>query len=191
MLFFFRFKRYINRTTLTLGIKMKGKTPHYRPRVIKRYNHRGELVDYGMLELGIVSGIRCVASKETLLLIGAGLTKQRVPNYFHTKDYINVASKGKVFKVYCIKCTEVSPLTQRLSKRERVERTVIVDDLHGNPVMKETWVKGERLSSGTTPNPITHQEDNPPRKESKVTEQCKKALLIIKKFFSSPQIKRN
>jgi len=121
---------------------MKGNKA-YKPKPIKRLDHTGAMVNYGVLEVGIVAGIRCLAPKETLLLLGAGLAKQKVPDYFYTNHYIKVPHSSKLqLKVYAIKSTDASSLAARLSARTTLKVALLMDTIYGNTA--ERWCNGEK-----------------------------------------------
>lgn len=124
---------------------MKGKTVSYKPRVIKRLDQNGKLVDYGLLEVGIIAGYRCLANKETLLLLGAGLAKQKVPENFHDSEFVEAHVTGKRLRVYVVKAADLTNLVNRISLRERVTTAQVINSLHDSPM--STWMDGVRLDA--------------------------------------------
>lgn len=158
---------------------MKGNK--YRPKPIKRYDHTGAMVNYGTLEVGIVAGIRCLGSKETLLLIGAGLAKQKVPDYFYTQHYVRVPISSQLeLKVYAIKATDASFLAKRISARAQLKKAELMYAHNGRP--EETWIDGVKEEPVTTPElriEVIQFKSNPPR-----TSKLRRLWLLIKRLFS-------
>lgn len=160
---------------------MKGK---YRPKPIKRHDHTGKLVNYGVLEVGVVGGIRCLGNKETLLLIGAGLAKQKVPDYFYAKHHVRVPlSNQSALKVYAIKATDVSHLAGRISGRTQLKRADLINTETGG--REETWEKGSKLQ--VAPLPTTAEIQMTPVSIKYKTKRCgkiRKFWLLVKRLFS-------
>lgn len=163
---------------------MKGNK--YKPKVIKRYDHTGVMVNYGMLEVGIVAGIRCLANKETLLLIGAGLAKQKVPDYFYTQHYVRIPLPNNVeLKVYAIKATDVSCLTGRISARGQVKKAELINTRYGRP--DEKWDEGNKVSSTSTAPEVRMEQVQFKRKPKRIGK-IRRLWLLVKRLFSSPGI---
>lgn len=159
---------------------MKGNK--YRPKVIKRYDHTGTMVNYGTLEVGIVAGIRCLGSKETLLLIGAGLAKQKVPDYFYTQHYIRVPlSSHQELKVYAIKATDASGLAKRVSIRAQLKKADLMYAHNGRP--EEQWTDGVKAESLTVPS-IRMEEIQFKSKVRRVSK-LRRLWLLIKRLFTN------
>lgn len=158
---------------------MKGNK--YRPKPIKRHDHTGAMVNYGTLEVGIVAGIRCLASKETLLLIGAGLAKQKVPDYFYTQHYVRVTlSNQTTLKVYAIKATDASGLASRISTRAPLRKAELVYANHDRP--EETYLAGfkERQVDREVVCMATIDFKPTARRVSKL----RRLWLLVKRLFS-------
>jgi len=163
---------------------MKGNK--YRPKPIKRYNLSGVMVNYGTLEVGIVAGIRCLASKETLLLIGAGLAKQKVPDYFYTQHHIRVPVTSQLeLKVYAIKATDASGLAKRVSTRAQLKKAELV--YTSTDRTDETW------ADGIKEHVITHDEFKAGmaqfKTKAKRVGKIRKCWLLVKRLFSNPEVK--
>lgn len=158
---------------------MKGNK--YRPKPIKRYDHTGAMVNYGTLEVGIVAGIRCLGSKETLLLIGAGLAKQKVPDYFYTQHYVRVPISTQLeLKVYAIKATDASFLAKRISSRARLKKAELMYVHNGRP--EETWMDGVKEESGAAP--VVRMEQIQFKAKAKRVSKLRRLWLLVKRLFS-------
>lgn len=158
---------------------MKGK---YKPKPIKRHDHTGKLVNYGILEIGIVAGIRCLANKETLLLIGAALAKQKVPGYFYTQHYVHVPLPNNLTsKVYAIRATDVSHLAGRISGRVQLKKAEVVNTSTHYP--EETWEKGEKIRSLPLPEPTLSPVQF--KRKTKRVGKIRKFWLLLKRLFSN------
>ena len=158
---------------------MKGNK--YRPKPIKRYDHTGAMVNYGTLEVGIVAGIRCLGSKETLLLIGAGLAKQKVPDYFYTQHYVRVPVSSQLeLKVYAIKATDVSFLAKRISSRAQLKKADLIQAYNGRP--DETWVDGVKEESEALP--VLRMEEIQFKSKPKRVSKLRRLWLLVKRLFS-------
>lgn len=158
---------------------MKGK---YRPKPIKRHDHTGKLVNYGTLEVGIVGGIRCLGNKETLLLIGAGLAKQKVPDYFYTQHHVRVPlSNQSALKVYAIKATDISHLAGRISGRTQLKRADLINTETGG--REEAWEKGNKVQVAPPPPPVQMEPIQFKYKAKKVGK-FRKFCLLIRRLFS-------
>lgn len=158
---------------------MKGNK--YRPKPIKRHDHTGAMVNYGTLEVGIVAGIRCLASKETLLLIGAGLAKQKVPDYFYTQHYVRVTlSNRTTLKVYAIKATDASGLASRISTRAPLRKAELIYANHERP--EETYLAGfkERQVDNEMVSAVLVDFKPTARRVSKL----RRLWLLVKRLFS-------
>lgn len=163
---------------------MKGNK--YRPKPIKRYDHTGAMVNYGTLEVGIVAGVRCLGSKETLLLIGAGLAKQKVPDYFYTQHYVRVPVTSQLeLKVYAIKATDASGLAKRVSTRAQLKKAELV--YTNTDRTDETW------TDGVKEHVITHAEFKTEmaqfKTKAKRVGKIRKCWLLVKRLFSNPEVK--
>jgi hypothetical protein len=157
---------------------MKGK---YRPKPIKRYDHTGKLVNYGTLEVGIVAGIRCLANKETLLLIGAGLAKQKVPDYFYTQHHVLVPlSSQRTLKIYAIKATDISSLAGRISARVQLKKAELINAHTGTP--ETTWINGEK--ERVTQPPEIQMEQVQIKYKTPRVGKIRKLWLLVKRLFS-------
>jgi hypothetical protein len=153
----------------------------YKPRPIKRHDHTGALVNYGTLEVGIVAGIRCLGNKETLLLIGAGLAKQKVPDYFYTQHHVRVPlSNGSALKVYAIKATDASSLAGRISARVQLKKAELINMRTSTP--EETWENGSKKQ--IAPFPEAKLEPVQFKYRAKRVGKFRKFCLLIKRLFS-------
>lgn len=159
---------------------MKGNK--YRPKVIKRYDHTGVMVNYGTLEVGIVAGIRCLANKETLLLIGAGLAKQKVPDYFYTQHYVRVPLVNQSgLKVYAIKATDASGLASRISTRAQLKKADLIFAHNGRP--EEQWEDGVKAQSMEAP--VVRMEQVQFKSKIRRTSKLRRLWLLVKRLFSN------
>ena len=162
---------------------MKGNK--YKPKPIKRYDHTGVMVNYGTLEVGIVAGIRCLGSKETLLLIGAGLAKQKVPDYFYTQHYVRVPISSQLeLKVYAVKATDASGLAKRISNRAQLKKADLVYAYSGRP--EETWVDG--VKEETLVPPAIRMEEVQFKTRVRRVSKLRRLWLLAKRLFSTQGI---
>lgn len=159
---------------------MKGK---YRPKPIKRHDHNGKLVNYGILEVGIVAGIRCLGNKETLLLIGAGLAKQKVPDYFYTQHHVQVPlTNQSTSKVYAIKATDASHLAGRISGRTQLKKAELMSARTGTA--EETWEDGKKIRMVPAEAVDIQLQPIQFKYKAKKVGKLRKFCLLIKRLFS-------
>ena len=159
---------------------MKGNK--YRPKPIKRHDHTGAMVNYGTLEVGIVAGIRCLGSKETLLLIGAGLAKQKVPDYFYTQHYIRVPVSSQLeLKVYAVKATDASGLAKRLSTRSQLKKAELIFASQGRT--EELYENGVKVETESAP--VMRREPMHFTTKVRRVSKLRRLWLLIKRLFSN------
>ena len=160
---------------------MKG-NKRYKPKPIKRHDHTGALVNYGVLEVGIVAGIRCLGSREALLLIGAGLAKQKVPDYFYALHHVRVMFPDQLtLKIYAIKSTDASSLANRISARVQLKKAELINADTGNP--EEFWVNGEKAGPFLVPKQSVKMEPVQMKVRPKRAGKFHKAWLLVKRLF--------
>lgn len=85
-------------------------------KTIKRRNTSGVMVNYGNLVVGSRNGIKCLGSKEGLLLLGIRLLKEKVPKEFLTSKVIKITTgaRSKIV-VYALEEKDLDCLARRIS----------------------------------------------------------------------------
>lgn len=85
-------------------------------KTIKRSNASGVMVNYGNLVVGSRNGIKCLGSKEGLLLLGVRLLKEKVPKEFLTSKVIKVSTGARTkVVVYALEEKDLDCLARRIS----------------------------------------------------------------------------
>ena len=85
-------------------------------KTILRKDSTGKVVNYGALVVGSRNGIKCLGSKEGLLLLGIRLVKEKVPKEFLTTKVISISTgqRAKVI-VYAFHDKDLDCLARRIS----------------------------------------------------------------------------
>lgn len=108
---------------------------------VKRYDHNGEMVNFGQLVMGSFNGIECLSHRESILVMGGTLIKKKPPEQFMTSAVLSVPVNDRMkAKVYALDPDQLGRLAHYLSS-SLCGKVYVVATSEEGPVLK-VWENG-------------------------------------------------
>jgi len=152
-------------------------------------NFNGEMTNYGKLVMGDLNGVKCLAHREVLMLLGIKLVLDvKPPKYFFTHLQIIVSAGGLPVTLYAMHPQTFDALGSRLSKRGYNPKGIAQ---HLGDAVVKRWEHGELTYDAWEIPKVegrhikTHYTDEWAefRKDVKRNKPLYKFWLLLKRLF--------